>query len=538
MRVAVYTRISSDRHGTQTATARQEEAARAFCTARGWTVAVALDDVDRSAWKPKVQRPGFDRLVQLVDDRLVDGVVVWRLDRLVRQPAEFERFWERCEIRGVFLASATEPIDTTTELGIALVRIVVMFAQMESQAKSERIRAKNDEMAKQGQRPPGPRRFGHTHDYRRIIEPEAKLVREAARRIVAGETTTKIAVDWDWRGVVGVEGKPFTARSIAEMVTSARVAGNRIHLGEVVARGCFPAILDTALAAEVREALASRVRGTRHRTLEYLLRGGLVRCGLCGARLSGSSRNGDRRYGCGQRPRGCGLIGIRADIVERIIVDAVFTRLRTRYPSGAPLDANDPNALIHAHDDLRARLRRLSIDFYANDALTRVEYNTARHALFDRCATNQRGDQPRWPPPGHPAGTTIDDLWTNWRQLTDVQRHTVIETELRHVIVHPARRHIQPFDDERIEPVWWHALPRQPPLPRAASATLPPEPYDGDILSLDQAADRLRLAPSTLLRWARRGQLPMHRHPGPGWTIRLQDLIDWEDQQRLPISPG
>ena len=47
--VGIYTRISSDRTGQQTATTRQEEACRAFARLRGWRVEGVYEDVDVSA---------------------------------------------------------------------------------------------------------------------------------------------------------------------------------------------------------------------------------------------------------------------------------------------------------------------------------------------------------------------------------------------------------------------------------------------------------------------------------------------------------
>src|SRR5947207_1957166 len=56
---AVYTRLSVDRDGAQTATKRQEDDARKLATDRGWTVSDVYSDVDLSAFDKRVRRPGF-----------------------------------------------------------------------------------------------------------------------------------------------------------------------------------------------------------------------------------------------------------------------------------------------------------------------------------------------------------------------------------------------------------------------------------------------------------------------------------------------
>src|SRR4051812_1257392 len=106
--VAIYTRISADPLGEQTSTARQARLCQQFARLRGWDVLEVYEDVDRSAYLPGVRRPAFERLIG--DLHGLDGLLVWRLDRLVRRPSDFERVWGRCEEFGVFLASATEPV--------------------------------------------------------------------------------------------------------------------------------------------------------------------------------------------------------------------------------------------------------------------------------------------------------------------------------------------------------------------------------------------------------------------------------------------
>src|SRR5438445_5164120 len=97
LEVAVYTRISRDDTGKQTATARQERACRSFVQLRGWEVVEVYEDVDLSAYDPRVERPAYEKLLREVAVARLGGVLVWKLDRLVRQPGDFERFWSLCE---------------------------------------------------------------------------------------------------------------------------------------------------------------------------------------------------------------------------------------------------------------------------------------------------------------------------------------------------------------------------------------------------------------------------------------------------------
>src|SRR4051794_5572244 len=89
--VAIYTRISRDPTGEQTATTRQERACRQYAQAQGWPVAGVWEEVEVSAYQPRTQRTAYEDLLVAVRAGHIDGVLVWKLDRLARRSGEFER---------------------------------------------------------------------------------------------------------------------------------------------------------------------------------------------------------------------------------------------------------------------------------------------------------------------------------------------------------------------------------------------------------------------------------------------------------------
>ena len=117
----------------------------------------------------------------------VDVVVVWKLDRLVRRPAEFEAFWTMAEAADVAVVSATEPIDTSSEFGLAMVRVLVAMASMESATSGLRLRARYAQRVNSGL-PPGeqPQLRASPAIGKRSSSAEAELIREAADRVIDG----------------------------------------------------------------------------------------------------------------------------------------------------------------------------------------------------------------------------------------------------------------------------------------------------------------------------------------------------------------
>jgi Resolvase, N terminal domain len=131
--VLIYTRLSTE--DVHDATVRQEVACRSNAEARNWEVAATLSDLDASAYQPRARRPGFERLIAEAA-RSADGVLVWKLDRLVRRPKDFERLWEVAERRGLFIASVTEPVDSSSPIGLAMLRILVALAGSSPQPRA------------------------------------------------------------------------------------------------------------------------------------------------------------------------------------------------------------------------------------------------------------------------------------------------------------------------------------------------------------------------------------------------------------------
>jgi site-specific DNA recombinase len=71
----------------------------------------------------------------------VNGVVVWHLDRLHRQPREPEEFFEVCDRAGVSaLASDTGDVDLSNDDERFMARVFGAVARKESDDRSRRVK--------------------------------------------------------------------------------------------------------------------------------------------------------------------------------------------------------------------------------------------------------------------------------------------------------------------------------------------------------------------------------------------------------------
>lgn len=95
-------------------------------------------------------RPGLNRLLADVGDRLVDALIVYQLDRLSRDVKDFANIYSALESKGVMFISLKESIDTNTPIGKAMMFITATFAQMERETIAARVTDNLSGLARKG----------------------------------------------------------------------------------------------------------------------------------------------------------------------------------------------------------------------------------------------------------------------------------------------------------------------------------------------------------------------------------------------------
>ena len=348
LRAAIYTRISTDPSGTSTATTRQLEDCRALLAARGWEEAGVYEDPDISAYSRTVVRPSFERMKADIAGGRIDAVVAWKLDRLFRGTRDFSALDDICVDAGAIIVTVVDGIDTGTSAGRMVATMMTGLARAESENISIRARRKAAELARDGKVAGGGQRmFGYTTGFRAIIPEEAAHVRDAARRLLAGESVLSICTDWNARGLRTSAGTHWRTTTLRRAVTSYQISGQRFHRG-VVSPAQWPAVIPPDEHQALLRLFEGRLRGKQPPRTHYLT--GLLRCSVCGeAMRGGGDRRGKRRYSCARAHR-----SRLADPLEEYVRDLLFERrfsaenLLTAYTLGvySPFMANEKTRAV------------------------------------------------------------------------------------------------------------------------------------------------------------------------------------------------
>jgi DNA invertase Pin-like site-specific DNA recombinase len=464
VRAAIYARISSDddHKVKELGVKRQEDACRALVAARGWDLAGVYVDNNRSASKAKTERPEFDRLLADLAAGRVDRVVVLAQDRLVRKPDELELTMRLLRSRGI------DGIDTVTDghvnigttTGRTMARVKGVFDIAYAEYIGDKVREKKAELAARGlPAGGGTRPYGFQSDRVTVNKDEAKLIREAARRLLKGEALYSICTDWNERGVPTVTGRPWLPNVLRGTLTAPRVAGLRAHRGDVVGEAVWPAILDRATWEQVRILAAVPTYATtpsrKRKGLAPRLLTGLLMCGRCGKPMYAGTNNGKRAYACRKAHGfdGCGTVAVVAEPVEEIVVEEVLAVADTPDLGRTVTEAAGKSTPDMA--GLEGRLVELA-QMWAAGEISRPAYMAAQKVIDDQLAEarGRMGElaavsavSPYMDKPGL--------LRRRWGKLTDDQRRTILAAVIDNITIAPVLvRGRHSFDPDRVHTTW------------------------------------------------------------------------------------
>lgn len=457
---AIYCRISKDEKGDLLGVRRQERDGRALADRHGWSVGDVLVDDDISAYSGRT-RPAYLELLDGLTSGRYGAVVAWHPDRLTRSTRELEDLIDIIEASGAMVATCSAgDLDLTTASGRMTARIVGSVARHESEQKAERIRRKKAELAEAGKPSGGgARAFGYERDGLTIVPSEAAMLEDAARRLLSGEGQASICRGWNEAGMLTGTGSLWRVGTLRNMLLNARIAGLREHRGEVVGEATWPAIVDRATWEQVRAMLTDPSR-KQERPARASLLNGLARCGLCGAKLVVAPVNGRPSYRCQKGPGkpGCGGIGIVAGPLEDLITEAVFIRADSdRFATQlASVTTAGRDVADGAASDLAAAEAKLAelAEVWAAGEITRAEWAAARRPLEARMEAARRRLSRRR------SSTVLEGLAepgalrATWPAMATERRRAVLREIVDRIVIAPARRGLNRFDDERVDVLW------------------------------------------------------------------------------------
>lgn len=511
LRALLYARVSRDfRQGRSVD--QQLTIGRRTAAEQGWEVVGEYSDNDRSASQyASRDREDWPKIEDTIAKGRADVLWVWEISRGTRDMVVWAQLARACEDHGMYIALDDDLWDTTNPDHMKYLHSQMVDAVHEAGKTRKRILRSVESSAAEG-RPHASAGYGFAREYdprsgellRQVVEPEqAAVIREIARRYLAGETFHEIAVDLNARRVPNMRGFVVgdTVRSkrtgepllrdgeervssgwmhttVRDLMTRPALIGKRVHRGRIITEGGWDPILSEEewwaiqhkqqAAREHANATRGVATSPRDSSARHLL-SGIAVCGKCGGEMGTikASQQNDpyrRTYSCRGLYAGAPIghvarmeakadAHVEALVVAEFSMPDVVARFR---PSGAsPGEAAEAQARAQR---LAAELEQLYADVESGAVSRRMA--AADEARLQRELAE--AEAAARPAPVDPMITELADedpaiVVERWRGWSLTQKRSALRAFTESIRVLPVHGRKSVAPSESVEIAWKRA---------------------------------------------------------------------------------
>ena len=149
--IAVYARKSRFTHSGESITIQIEKCKNYARSLPEYDDATEIREyIDEGYSGGNTNRPDFQRLLDDCMKNRISIIICYRIDRISRNLSDFSQLYEKLKNHNTSFISVNEQFDTTTPIGEAMVKICMIFAELERKTIAERIRDNMLGLAKTG----------------------------------------------------------------------------------------------------------------------------------------------------------------------------------------------------------------------------------------------------------------------------------------------------------------------------------------------------------------------------------------------------
>jgi DNA invertase Pin-like site-specific DNA recombinase len=226
-KVAIYIRVSTTHQIDKDSLPMQRKDLIAYCSLiLGTDNYEIFEDAGYSG--KNTYRPAFQDMMKRIRSNEFTHVLVWKIDRVSRNLLDFAEMYNELQKLRVTFVSKNEQFDTSTAIGEAMLKIILVFAELERNMTSERVTSTMISRANSGLWNGGRIPYGYDYDPDSmtfsIREDEAMVCRilkddylsnktltGAARRLNAAGYRTRGNIEWSPNAVWIIVSSPFYA---------------------------------------------------------------------------------------------------------------------------------------------------------------------------------------------------------------------------------------------------------------------------------------------------------------------------------------
>ena len=310
-----------------------------------------FEDAGKSGKNTK--RPAFERMMDKVKAGQVSHVVVYKIDRISRNLIDFSIMYNEFKYHRVAFISLNEQFDTSSAMGEAMLKIVLVFAERERKLTSERVTDVMIGRAQSGLWNGARVPYGWDWDDEKKCpvhsKVEAKYVKQMYADYLNGGSSVSIAKSYNANKIPTKRGGEWTSKTIADVIRNPMNKGDYRYNYRESARGRKKPQEEVIYIKGVFEPLVSindwekanklmDGRGFKMNSSGQVIMNkrcnvftGLIFCGKCGERYNVRSK--DCRQGSGFRPSSyaCGKKSRKGTCDNQNISDVIIAPIMINY---------------------------------------------------------------------------------------------------------------------------------------------------------------------------------------------------------------
>ncbi len=225
-----YQRVSTDDQAREGVSLdAQRSSCRHLASASGYQVSEDIIDPGYSA--KSLDRPGMQRILTMVRQRQIAGVIIYKLDRLTRRLRDLLDLIDLFSQHEVALVSVCERLDTGSPMGRFFLSIIGGVAQWERETIAERVQTGMRHRMMQGgyvggRVPAGLRVVGEAKDRKLEADPlNGPKVAKIWPAIASGQTLRQVAELLEREGLPCQGKGGWSINAVHRMVLSDRYVG-------------------------------------------------------------------------------------------------------------------------------------------------------------------------------------------------------------------------------------------------------------------------------------------------------------------------
>lgn len=280
-KVSLYIRVSTGRQASEgDSLEEQEKELKKFCEYKNYLI--HKTHIERGKSAKDTNRAEYQKLLEDVKAKRINAVVVKKLDRLSRSLLDFEDFMLTAQNNEVEFISLKENFDTTNAMGKAMLRVALVFAQLEREQTSERVKDVMAYRAENGLHNGGKPAYGYDLVNKGLVphKQERKIIELIFNKFIETKSTLETAKALNALGYRNRMDKLWDCRKILQIIKNPLYIG-KVNWADKQYPGLHQPLIPEKIFDQVQIVFQKKGSNFFAYTNTNALLRGLLICGYC-----------------------------------------------------------------------------------------------------------------------------------------------------------------------------------------------------------------------------------------------------------------